>query len=184
MGAEDQRDDAARADGVDTDEARLFAMARHLRAVNGAMNGLIHRFAGSQGLHATDVQALGAILDAPTPLTPGRLGQHLGLTSGSVTACLDRLEKAGHVRRVRDSADRRVVHLHYEPTARRAAAEHFRFLAEATRRAMERAGTQDTSAALRFLGLLGEEFAAGGPPAAAAAPTAPEAPSAPVRPRA
>ncbi|MFD3803117.1 MarR family winged helix-turn-helix transcriptional regulator [Streptomyces sp. NPDC058611] len=138
-----------------------MAVARHLRHINGEMNGLIHRFAGEQGLHATDIQALGAILDAPSPLTPGKLGQHLGITSGSVTACLDRLEKAGHVRRVRDSADRRVVHLYYEPTARKVAVDHFRVLARATERALERAGEDDAAAALRFLALLGEEFSAG-----------------------
>nr|WSX53790.1 MarR family winged helix-turn-helix transcriptional regulator [Streptomyces sp. NBC_00974] len=143
-------------------DARLMEMARHLRRVNGEMNALIHRFAGEHGLHATDVQALGAILDAQVPLTPGRLGQHLGLTSGSVTACLDRLEKAGHVRRVRDSADRRVVHLYYEPTARKVASEHFRFLARATRRALEGVGEDDAAAALRFLALLGQEFSADG----------------------
>ncbi|MFD3326923.1 MarR family winged helix-turn-helix transcriptional regulator [Streptomyces sp. NPDC058701] len=140
-----------------------MAVARHLRHINGEMNGLIHRFAGEQGLHATDIQALGAILDAPFPLTPGRLGQHLGITSGSVTACLDRLERAGHVRRVRDSADRRVVHLYYEPTARKVAADHFRVLARATERALERAGEADAAGALRFLALLAEEFSAGGP---------------------
>ncbi|WP_411104297.1 MarR family winged helix-turn-helix transcriptional regulator [Streptomyces sp. cmx-4-9] len=143
-------------------EAQLLAMARHLRSVHSEMNGLIHRFADETGLHATDIQALGAILDAPTPLTPGRLGQHLGLTSGAVTACLDRLEKAGHVRRVRDTADRRVVHLHYEPTARKVAADHFRILARATLRALERAGEDDASAALRFLDLLVQEMSASG----------------------
>ncbi len=140
-------------------------MARHLRRINSEMNALIHRFAGENGLHATDIQALGAILDAQTPMTPGRLGQHLGLTSGAVTACLDRLEKAGHLRRVRDATDRRVVHLHYEPTARKVASDHFRVLARATERALERAGEDDASAALRFLELLGEEFSVGEGPA-------------------
>ncbi|MFD3548862.1 MarR family winged helix-turn-helix transcriptional regulator [Streptomyces sp. NPDC058655] len=162
MEAADRRgDDESRAERPSAADARLLAMARHLRRVNGEMNALIHRFAGEQNLHATDIQALGAILDAQTPLTPGRLGQHLGLTSGSVTACLDRLERAGHVRRVRDSADRRVVHLYYEPAARKVASEHFRVLARATERALRRAGEDDASAALRFLDLLGEEFSAG-----------------------
>ncbi|MFJ9344534.1 MarR family winged helix-turn-helix transcriptional regulator [Streptomyces sp. NPDC101733] len=156
-----QHDDEPRAERPSADDARLRAMARYLRQINGEMNALVHRFAGEHGLHATDVQALGAILDAETPLTPGRLGQHLGLTSGSVTACLDRLERAGHVRRVRDSPDRRVVHLYYEPTARKVAAEHFRFLARATQRALDSAGPDDASAALRFLALLGQEFSAG-----------------------
>lgn len=99
--------------------------------MNGEINRLVHSFAHAQGLHATDVQALGAILDADVPLTPGRLREHLGLTSGAVTACLDRLERAGHVRRARESSDRRVVHLYYEPGAKAAARSFFMPLAEA-----------------------------------------------------
>ncbi|MFD3759533.1 MarR family winged helix-turn-helix transcriptional regulator [Streptomyces sp. NPDC058622] len=163
MEAVDRQDEGeSRAGRPGPADARLMAMARHLRRVNGEMNALIHRFAGEHGLHTTDIRALAALLDAPTPLTPGRLGRHLALTSGSVTACLDRLEKAGHVRRVRDCADRRVVHLYYEPTARTVASEHFRVLARATERALERAGADDAAAALRFLDLLGEEFTATG----------------------
>ena len=64
------------------------------------------------------------------PMTPSGLRRHLGLTSGAVTACVDRLERAGHIRRVRESADRRVVHLRYEPDARAAARSYFRPLAE------------------------------------------------------
>ncbi|MHC3469950.1 MMPL family transporter [Streptomyces sp. 7R007] len=51
------------------------------------------------------------MLDAEGPMTRGRLREHLGLTSGAVTACVDRLERAGHIRPVRESADRRVVAL-------------------------------------------------------------------------
>lgn len=106
-------------DGSNADAAagvsELQAVAVELRRMNSEVNRLIHAFAHAQGLHATDVHALGAILDAETPLTPGRLREHLGLTSGAVTACLDRLERSGHIRRARESADRRVVHLYYEP---------------------------------------------------------------------
>ncbi|MEU4084831.1 MarR family winged helix-turn-helix transcriptional regulator [Streptomyces aureus] len=148
-------------------DARLAAMALILRRVNREMNGLVQRLAGETGgLHATDIQALGAIVDAPIPLTPGRLGRYLGLTSGSVTACLDRLEKAGHIRRVRDKADRRVVQLHYEPTAGEVTADHSRILVHATRRAMAIAGEGDVLAALRFLNLLDHELSIGGGPSA------------------
>ena len=53
-------------------------------------------------------------------MTPKRLREHLWLTSGAVTACVDRLERAGHIRRVRENADRRVVHLYYAADARAA----------------------------------------------------------------
>lgn len=136
----------------------LRAFAVQLRRMNGEMNRLIHGFAAAQGLHATDVQALAAILDSDTPLTPGHLREHLGLTSGAVTACLDRLERAGHIRRSRDSKDRRVVHLHYAARGRSAARAHFLPLAEATARAQEGFSGDELGVVLRFLSAMNEEL--------------------------
>ncbi|QNE79549.1 MarR family transcriptional regulator [Streptomyces finlayi] len=126
--------------------------------MNGEINRLTHAFAAEQGLHATDIQALAAILDAETPLTPGRLRHHLGLTSGAVTACLDRLERAGHIRRARESSDRRVVHLHYLPDARSAARNTFMPLAAATSRTQEQFSGAELTTVLRFLTILNEEL--------------------------
>ncbi len=75
-----------------------------------------HAFANRNHLHATDMHALLAVMHAErhgTPLTPGKLGEAIGLTSGATTALIDRLEKGGHLRRTRESTDRRVVHLRY-----------------------------------------------------------------------
>ena len=72
-------------------------------------------FAEHHGLHPTDWAALLAVMQgdrAGTPLTPGELGERLGMSSGATTAVVDRLERAGHVRRVRDSRDRRRLTLH------------------------------------------------------------------------
>ncbi|MGW0790747.1 MarR family winged helix-turn-helix transcriptional regulator [Streptomyces sp. NPDC002911] len=137
----------------------LQALAVELRRMNGEINRLVHAFAHAQGLHATDVQALGAILDADIPLTPGRLRDHLGLTSGAVTACLDRLERAGHIRRARESSDRRVVHLYYESGAKSAARTFFMPLAEAAAGARSASEPQELEAALRFLGRMNSELA-------------------------
>ncbi|MFC8127118.1 MarR family winged helix-turn-helix transcriptional regulator [Streptomyces sp. NPDC057302] len=142
-----------------TQRPDLPAFAVQLRRLNGEMNRLVHGFAAAQGLHATDVQALAAILDADDPLTPGKLREHLGLTSGAVTACLDRLERAGHVRRSRDSADRRVVHLHYEAGARTAARTSFRPLANAASSARDRFSEDELLVVLRFLAAMNEELA-------------------------
>jgi DNA-binding MarR family transcriptional regulator len=136
----------------------LHSFAVQLRRLDGEINRLMHGFAGEQGLHVTDVQALSAILDAEEPMTPGRLREHLGLTSGAVTACLDRLERAGHIRRVRESADRRVVHLHYAADARPAARVHFRPLAEATQAATDRFDKDELAVVLRFLTAMNEEL--------------------------
>lgn len=65
--------------------------------------------AAKAGLNASDAQALN-LLQTHGRMTPGRLAEAMSLTTGgSITALIDRLEKAGLVRRVRDSADRRRV---------------------------------------------------------------------------
>ncbi|MES5819861.1 helix-turn-helix domain-containing protein [Streptomyces sp. RG80] len=138
--------------------ADLQAFAVQLRRMNGEINRLVHGFADNHGLHATDVQALAAILDAEEPMTPSRLRQHLGLTSGAVSACVDRLERAGHIRRVRESADRRVVHLYYAADARSAAGTYFRPLAQATQAARTRFTEDELATVLRFLAAMNEEM--------------------------
>lgn len=48
-------------------------------------------------------------------MTAGQIAEHVGLTSGSVTSLIDRLEKRGFVRREHDTADRRRVIIHADP---------------------------------------------------------------------
>ncbi|MFI1703412.1 MarR family winged helix-turn-helix transcriptional regulator [Streptomyces griseoruber] len=70
------------------------------------------RFASRNGMHPTDVRALIVLMDArraAEETTAGRLGAALGLNSAGTTALVDRLERAGHVRRVRGATDRRKV---------------------------------------------------------------------------
>ena len=91
-----------------------------LRGLTVEFNLLGSQFAEANRLHFTDLRALIHLLDAVragTAATPGWLGEQLGLNSASTTALIDRLEKAGHVRRVRDSRDRRRVHLVVEERA-------------------------------------------------------------------
>ncbi|WP_336621590.1 MarR family transcriptional regulator [Streptomyces sp. DH37] len=130
--------------------------------MNGEFGRMAHDFAQSQGLHPTDVQALVEILDAgeDAPVTPGLLRERLQLTSGAVTACLDRLERAGHIRRTRDSADRRIVHLHYAPRGRKVAREYFAPLARATDAVRQRFSDAELRAVVRFLAAMNEELAA------------------------
>lgn len=64
--------------------------------------------AESVGFNATDLSALCLLLlHGPSPA--GRLADLTGLTTGAVTGVVDRLEKAGFVRREPDPADRRRV---------------------------------------------------------------------------
>lgn len=77
-------------------------------------------FAVRHHMHPTDWSALLAVIHGDRvgrPLTPGELGERLGISSGATTAVLDRLERAGHVRRVRDDRDRRRMTLHRAESA-------------------------------------------------------------------
>ncbi|MFF7533519.1 MarR family winged helix-turn-helix transcriptional regulator [Streptomyces bobili] len=61
------------------------------------------------GLHPTDLQCLNLLSLEREPVTTGRVAELTGLTTGSATRLVDRLEKAGYVVRERDAADRRRV---------------------------------------------------------------------------
>lgn len=144
------------------DPTGMQAFAVLLRRMNTEFNRIAREFAQTQGLHLTDVQALVAILDADTadgPMTPGQLRDRLDLTSGAVTACIDRLERAGHIRRVRAADDRRVVHLHYEQAARTVAGDFFRPLARSTETARSRFTREELTTVTRFLTELNRELA-------------------------
>ena len=143
--------------GKDVD---LRSFATRLRRMTAEFNRIAHEFAQAQGLHTTDVQALIMIFDAPSPITPGKLREELNLTSGAVTACLDRLERAGHIRRVRDAHDRRVVHLHYREAAQELAAAFFRPLADGTERALSRFSPAELRTVAAFLDTMNEELGA------------------------
>src|SRR5579871_1008363 len=58
------------------------------------------------GLGLTDMQMI-HMLQLYGPSTPGRLAEWTGLSSGGVTVALDRLEKAGFLRREPNPSDRR-----------------------------------------------------------------------------
>jgi len=71
--------------------------------------------AAAAGLHPTEWHALSA-LDLSGRLTSGELAAACGLTTSATTRLVDRLERAGRVRRVADPADRRRVLIEGVPT--------------------------------------------------------------------
>lgn len=60
------------------------------------------------GLNMTDLECLD-LIQLQGRVSAGELASATGLTSGAVTALIDRLERAGYVARVDDPADRRRV---------------------------------------------------------------------------
>ncbi len=80
--------------------------------------------AARQGLTATETKAL-ELVGRFGPLTAGELGERTGLAPASVTGLLDRLERKGFARRVRDPADGRRVLVEATPDAAAAFMPHF-----------------------------------------------------------
>lgn len=66
------------------------------------------------GLNRTDQRCLD-IISRLGRATAGELAREAGLTTGGVTAVVDRLERSGYARRVRDDEDRRRVLIEATP---------------------------------------------------------------------
>ena len=96
-------------------------MNRRRRELIDAINGEVRRsqnrsdayddaVADAVGINRTDHRCLD-ILELEGGATAGRLAELMGLSTGAVTTVLDRLERAGLARRVRDEHDRRKVNV-------------------------------------------------------------------------
>lgn len=99
---------SSRAHAPDVSEMmqRLDSLGRDL----GAATVMYHsEVAEHLGLSVTDHKCLDLAMRAEGPLTAGRIAELSGLTSGAITGVLDRLERAGYAKRVRDPNDRRRV---------------------------------------------------------------------------
>jgi len=66
------------------------------------------------GISGSDLECLD-FLNLEGRVTAGRLAEVTGLTTGAITGVVDRLEKAGFVRRQRDEIDRRKVFIAIVP---------------------------------------------------------------------
>ncbi len=125
-----------------------------LRRLSVELDAVGQRFADQEGLGRTDVRALTALMDATRHgrgLTAGSLGAAVDLSSASVTALVDRLERMGHVHRERDEADRRRVVVAVSDSALAAGRRFFGALQEAVLDAMEDYTDEEIDVVRRFL---------------------------------
>ncbi|MCX5378711.1 MarR family winged helix-turn-helix transcriptional regulator [Streptomyces sp. NBC_00091] len=134
-----------------------------LRAVTVEFGLRQAEFAAANGMHPTDVRALICLLDAARadePATVGLLGTRLGLNSAGTTAAIDRLERLGHVERVRDPLDRRRVLLRVRPEAVRLGQEFFGPAIDALLGALAPLSPAERDTIRRFLTAAHEAFSA------------------------
>lgn len=80
-----------------------------------------HRRQVAQGLHISVIE-LGVMghLHESGRLTPRQVGERLGITTGSTTAVLDRIEQAGYIVRTPNPDDRRSLHLSLTASGKKA----------------------------------------------------------------
>ncbi|WP_241560052.1 MarR family winged helix-turn-helix transcriptional regulator [Solirhodobacter olei] len=93
-----------------------FRLTRAIREYQNASDIMDEAFTALLGINRTDGRCLD-IIDLHGHPTAGQLAAESGLTTGTVTAVVDRLEKAGYVRRRRDPGDRRKVVVEATETA-------------------------------------------------------------------
>jgi DNA-binding MarR family transcriptional regulator len=95
-------------------EAIIQEGGQVFRAYQTSNDNFDQAIADHVGMNRTDMRCLD-LIDQAGGMTAGELARAAGLTSGAVTAVIDRLEKAGMARRVADPADRRRVRLEVTP---------------------------------------------------------------------
>jgi DNA-binding MarR family transcriptional regulator len=93
----------------EAEERVLAALPSWVNAIS-QLNRLI---AERMGVTASDLDCL-HVLNQQGPATAAGLARHVGLTPGSVSRMIDRLDAAGCIKRINDPADRRRVLI--EPT--------------------------------------------------------------------
>jgi DNA-binding MarR family transcriptional regulator len=105
------------------------------------------------GMSLTDMQMV-HMLQLYGPATPGRLAACTGLSSGGVTVALDRLEKAGFIRREPNPADRRSLLIRILPAKLRKLAGMYEGIESETRRLLATLPERDLEAVVRFFETL------------------------------
>ncbi|MBS1886624.1 MAG: MarR family transcriptional regulator [Actinobacteria bacterium] len=102
------------------------------------------------GVNRTDSRCLD-IVERLGPVAAGRVAADAGLTSGTVTAVIDRLVEKGYVRRIADPADRRRVLIEGTEKLEEISQRFYGPLAERSVPLIEKFSVADLEAIIRFL---------------------------------
>jgi DNA-binding MarR family transcriptional regulator len=103
------------------------------------------------GINRTDLRLLD-ILGRAGPMTAGRLAEDGKLTNAAVTVVVDRMQRMGYMRRVRDTVDRRRVMVDATPKAHERAWALYGKVAEKLGEQLERYSEEELELLRDFLG--------------------------------
>lgn len=125
---------------------QLFHLARAHEAANDAFDEVARE---KLGINRTDLRCLN-IIENQGSMNASRLAELSGLTTAAVTSVLDRLERAGYARRVRDHADRRQVMVEVTPLLAERATPIWGPLGEEARAVLTRLPTEELESLAAF----------------------------------
>jgi DNA-binding MarR family transcriptional regulator len=111
-------------------------LAMAIRRSQNVSEAFDEQVASVLGINRTDLRCLD-ILDQRGPLTAGQLAEAMHLSTGAITTLVDRLERAGYARRVRDTEDRRRVLVELVPDFRQRGEDFYAPLFEGTLQLVE-----------------------------------------------
>ncbi len=121
-----------------------------MRVHQAAVDALDEAVADRLGVNRTDLRCLDVLLRLGAA-TPGQLATELRLTTGSVTAMLDRLARLGYLSRSPDPTDRRKLIVRPSEMAGRLAGELYGPLAAEGARAVARYTVAELELLIDFL---------------------------------
>jgi len=130
-----------------TERLRLINAVRANQTADDLFDECVVEFLG---VSRSDGRCLD-IVDRLGKVTAGRLAAESGLTTGSVTVLVDRLERAGYLTRTRDTEDRRKVWIEVTGRTRELNHKLFSHLSEVMRPLFDRFSPEQIEAIVDFL---------------------------------
>jgi DNA-binding MarR family transcriptional regulator len=128
----------------------IQAVGAAIQAFQDGTDELDEAVGARLGLNRTDLRCL-SVLSQAGVMTASALADASALTRGAMTTALDRLERAGFVRRVRDESDRRSVRVELTEAAQKEVKILYEPLAAEGGRLLQRFTTAELSAVLEIL---------------------------------
>ena len=135
---------------VEVSRAAVYAW-RQLYLTYSVIFKAIERSIAPTGVTLPQAMALNTIRFGEGPMTPSRLAHYLMQETQSVTGLIDRMEKQGWVRRVRDLPDRRAIRLELTDAGAAKLDETVQPGFDTTERMFARLDTKETDELTRLL---------------------------------